>query len=195
MENKNFTKPDMNGLRWVVAQIKPNMLKKAFQNLQNQGFEYFAPCRWETVKSNNNFRRLEKLLFPGYIFVRCDISSGHISTLNATMGLSSVVRGTGTDAGIIPDGFIEELMFACGSGRAKETNIKTGDMVRLVEGPFVGVVGEVLSKDSNGRLRILFELMTATSKLTVDFKSVETVNEQIGIKVAGVIDKSPSRRS
>ena len=166
----------MNSLSWVVAQTKPNMLKKACQNLQNQGFEYFAPRRWETIKSNNNFRRVEKLLFPGYIFVRCDIESGHISTLNSTMGLSRVVRGAGTDIGIIPDGFIEELMFACGSDTATKANIKTGDMVRLVDGPFVGVVGEVLSTDSNGRLRILFELMAVTSKLTADSNSVEIVN-------------------
>lgn len=175
----------MNDLSWVVAQIKPNMLKKACQNLNNQGFEYFAPCRWETIKSNNNFRRVEKLLFPSYIFVRCDIGSGHISTLNATMGLSRVVRGTGKDAGIIPDGFIEELIFACGSGKITKANIKAGDMVRLVDGPFVGMAGEVLSADSNGRLRILFELMAGTSKLTADSNSVEIVNGQIGKKSGG----------
>jgi len=176
VETKIFIKPDMNDLSWVAVQIKPNMVKKACQNLQNQGFEHFAPCRWETIKSNNNFCRVEKLLFPGYIFVRCNIGSGHISTLNATMGLSRVVRGTGTDVGIIPDGFIEELMFACGSGTTTKANIKTGDMVRLVDGPFVGVVGEVLSTDSNGRLRILFELMAGTSKLTADLNSFEIVN-------------------
>ena len=176
METKILTKPDIDALRWVAAQIKPNMLKKSCKNLHNQGFEHFVPCRWETIKSGNNFRRVEKLLFPGYIFVRCNIGSGHISTLNATMGLSRVVRGTGTDAGIIPDGFIEELMIACGSGTTTKENIKTGNMVRLVDGPFVGVVGEVLSTDSNGRLRILFELMAATSKLTADSNSVEIVN-------------------
>ena len=169
----------MNELSWIAAQIKPNMLKKACRNLLDQGFEHFAPRRWETIKSNNNFRRVEKLLFPGYIFVRCDLGLGHISTLNATMGLSRVVRGTGTDAGVIPDGFIQELMFACEAGTTTKANIKSGDMVRLVDGPFVGVVGEVLSADSNGRLRILFELMAVTSKLTADTNSVEKVKGQI----------------
>ena len=114
--------------------------------------------------------------------MRCDINSGHISTLNATMGLSRLVRGTGKDAGIIPDGFIEELMFACKSSTTKKEYIKSGDMVRLVDGPFVGVVGEVLSADSSGRLRILFELMAVTSKLTADSNFVEIVNGQIGKK-------------
>ena len=120
VENKIITKTGTNDFRWVAAQIKPNMFKKACRNIHNQGFEHFAPCRWETIKSNNNFRRVERLLFPGYIFVRCDIGSGHISKLNATTGLSRVVSGTGTDAGIIPDGFIEELMFACDSGTTKK---------------------------------------------------------------------------
>ena len=182
MKNKTRGKTDMNKLSWVAAQIKPNMFKKACQNLHNQGFKHFAPSRKETIKSTNNFRRVEKLLFPGYIFVRCDTGSGHISTLNATMGISRVVRGTGKDAGIIPDGFIAELMFACESSTTKKQNIKTGDMVRLVDGPFVGVVGEVLSADSTGRLRILFELMAGTSKLTADANFVEIVNGQIGKK-------------
>ena len=100
----------MNDLSWVAAQIKPNMLKKVRQTLLNQGFEHFAPSRWKTIKSNNNFRRVEKLLFSSYIFVRCDIGSGHISSLNATIALSSVVRGAGKDVGIIPDDFVEALM-------------------------------------------------------------------------------------
>ena len=171
-----FIKSDTNDLKWVAAQIKPNMRRKACQNLQSQGFYYFAPLRWETIKSNKNFRRVEKLLFPGYMFIRCDIGAGHISSLNATIGLSSVVKGTGTNAGIIPDGFIEELMHTCGSSVVPKENVKTGDIVRLVDGPFVGVVGEVLSADPNGRLRILFELLAGTSRLTADKKSVEIVN-------------------
>jgi len=168
----------MNELSWVAAQIKPNMLKKACRNLHDQGFEHFVPRLCEAVKSNNTYRREEKLLFPGYIFVRCDLGSGHISTLNATIGLSRVVKGTGTDAGIIPDGFIEALRFACEAGTTTKANIKSGDMVRLVDGPFVGVVGEVLSADSNGRLRILFKLMAVTSKLTADANFVEIMHEQ-----------------
>lgn len=165
----------MSDLNWVAAQIKSNMLKKACQNLQNQGFEHFAPSRWETKKSNNDFRRVEKLLFPGYVFVRCNIHLGQVSTLNSTIGLSRIVTGAGTDAGIIPDGFIEELMFACASGTNTKKNIKTGDTVRVVDGPFFGAVGEVLSTDSNGRLRILFELMARKSKLTTDANSLEII--------------------
>ena len=64
----------------------------------------------------------------------------------------------------------------------KKANIKIGDKVRLVDGPFVGVVGEVLSANSNGRLRILFELMAGTSKLTADSNSVAIVNGLVGKK-------------
>ena len=40
-------------IKWVVAQLKPNMLSKVEVNLKNQSFEFFAPKREETVRSGN----------------------------------------------------------------------------------------------------------------------------------------------
>ena len=167
--------PDKRNLNWVAAQIKPNMLNKARQNLDNQESEYFAPCRVETIKSGNRFRRVERLLFPGYVFVRCDIHSQDIRTLNTTMGLSRVVRGLGSGPGIIPDAFVDALMVACDHGGVFKDQATAGQKVRFVDGPFVGMVGEVMSADANGRLRILFDLIAGARTLRVDANAVETI--------------------
>lgn len=168
--------PDISKLNWVAAQIKPNMLNKSRQNLDNQAFEYFVPRRLETVKSGNRFRRVERLLFPGYIFVRCDIHSQDIRTLNATMGLSRVVTGLGSGPGIIPDAFVDALIVACDHGGLLKDQVTAGQKVRFVDGPFVGMVGEVMSADANGRLRILFDLISGARTLGVDTNAVEIVN-------------------
>lgn len=178
MKQMTSPKPDKSDLNWVAAQIRPNMLKKACKNLENQAFEYFSPCRIETVKSGNRFRRVEKLLFPGYIFVRYDIHSRDISTLNATMGLSRLVRGLGNGPGIIPDSFVDALMVACDQWSLFKDKVSAGNQVRFVDGPFVGMVGEVISADVNGRLRILFDLIAGARTLTVDKNSVEIVPGQ-----------------
>lgn len=168
--------PDKSNLNWVAAQIKPNMLNKARKNLDNQKSEYFTPCRVETVKSGSRFRRVERLLFPGYIFVRCDIHSQDISTLNATMGLSRVVRGLGSGPGIIPDAFVDALMVACDHRGVFKDQVTAGKKVRFVDGPFVGMVGEVMSADADGRLRILFNLIAGARTLHVDTNAVEIIN-------------------
>jgi transcriptional antiterminator RfaH len=130
----------------------------------------------ETLKSGNRFQRVEKLLFPGYIFVRCDIHSQDIRTLNATMGLSRVVRGLGSGPGILPDAFVVSLMVACGHGGMFKDQVTAGQKVRIFDGPFVGLVGKVMSADANGRLRILIDLISGARTLSVDTNAVEIVN-------------------
>ena len=163
---------EKSSLQWVAAQIKPNMLKKTCWNLDNQKLEYFAPRRWETVKSNESFRRVEKLLFPGYIFVRCDVNSSDILTINSTKGVSKVVPGAGNGPGVIPDGFIRELMLACSSSPKATAELREGEKVRFFDGPFAGMIGEVMRVDVNGRLKILFEVLGGIRKLTVDNKQL-----------------------
>ena len=83
-----------SSLNWVVAQLKPNMLKKAELNLLRQSFEYYAPKELYTVRKGNLFKRVKKLLFPGYIFVKINILNRDLSTLGNTLGISKVLKNT-----------------------------------------------------------------------------------------------------
>lgn len=149
------------------------MLSKACKHLQNQSFVHFAPTRFETTKVGNEFKRIERLLFPGYIFVRCDLSAKELSELRSTVGLSRVVKGMGDGPGIIPDSFIDELKNACGLRAPSEEFFRQGDKVRLINGPFVGMVGEIMSSDSNGRLMLLFDIMAGARPVWVSSRSLE----------------------
>ena len=173
MKKVSLAQLPSKNLSWVVAQLRPNMLFKACKHLENQYFEYFAPSRFETMKAGNGFKRIERLLFPGYIFVRCDVNAKDLSALKSTIGLSRVVRGMGDGPGIIPDGFIEELKRASDLNASTEALLKQGDKVRLIDGPFVGMVGEILNADSNGRLRVLFDIMAGVRPMWVKSSSVE----------------------
>lgn len=160
-------------LDWVVAQLRPNMLSKACRHIENQNFEVFAPTRFETTKTSKKFRRTQKLLFPGYVFIRCDVNSNDVSALKATVGVSRVVRGIGGGPGVIPNLFIEELKRASRLGSSEAISLKNGDKVRLIDGPFVGMVGEIMSADTNGRLRVLFDLMSGVRPTWVKLNSIE----------------------
>ena len=48
-------------LKWVAAQIKPNMIKQVENHLTKQCFEFFAPRRQETVRYGNLFRKIHKI--------------------------------------------------------------------------------------------------------------------------------------
>lgn len=149
------------------------MLSKACKHLENQKFEYFAPIRSEIINAGNELKHKERLMFPGYIFVRCNFETKGLSALKSTIGLSRVVRGMGDGPGIIPDGFIEELRRVTELNASTKTLLKKGDKVRIINGPFVGIVGEIVNADSNGRLRILFNLMAGIRPMMVKSSIVE----------------------
>ena len=68
-----------SSLNWVVAQLKPNMLKKAELNLLRQSFEYYAPKELYTVRKGNLFKRVKKLL-SRLFFVKINILNRDLST-------------------------------------------------------------------------------------------------------------------
>ena len=83
-QNKNF--------KWVVAQLKPNMLNKALNNLKLQSYECLAPMKSETIRSGQLFKKIKKLIFPGYIFVKIDPESADVRKVNSTLGISKLLR-------------------------------------------------------------------------------------------------------
>lgn len=103
------------------------------------------------MKSCNGFKLIKRLLFPGYIFVRYEVETKVFSALKATIGLSKVVLGMGGGPGIIPDSFIKELKRANELDVSTNSPLKQGDKVRLIDDPFVAMIGEILNTDLTGR--------------------------------------------
>ena len=65
------------------------------------------------------FKKIHKLLFPGYIFVRINMNSKDIASINSTKGISRLIRRGDKKVGILPDDFIKNLR------NLSQDNIKT----------------------------------------------------------------------
>ncbi len=96
-------------LIWVVAQLKPNMVKKAELNLERQEFEYYSPKRKVTKRVGKIFKQSQKTLFPGYIFVRINPFSRDVVSVDSTYGISRLLRVDKKKIGTLPDSFINNL--------------------------------------------------------------------------------------
>ena len=161
---------------WVVAQLKPNMYLKAERHLKNQSFEFFAPKREETIRSKNLFRKIKKLLFPGYIFVKININSKDVLKINSTYGISSLLRRSDHKIGVLPEEFIKNLKkLSDVKLSSKLKKIVSGTKVKCIDGPFVGIVGEIINLDYNGRLKILFRVLENHRIVTLESRKVEVI--------------------
>lgn len=161
---------------WSVVQLKPNMLKKAKINLERQNFEYFAPTKNVTVRVGNIFKKINKLLFPGYIFVRVNLFSTDINSLDSTYGISKIVRVGQKKIGIIPNYCIENLKFLQTKfGHDYNKFDLEGRKVRWIQGPFTNLLGEIVNCDDNSRISVLFNILNSNKIIKTDFKNVEII--------------------
>jgi len=99
--------------RWYAVQCQPNRERGAASHLRNQDYEVFLP--WQR-KTRHHARRIESVLrpfFPGYLFLRLDLSCDRWRPINGTFGVVRLAM-QGDWPLQAPSGVIERLKDRCG---------------------------------------------------------------------------------
>lgn len=145
---------------WSAVSIKPNQAARAEANLNKQGFCYLAPKIDITKRKQNRFINKTELLFPGYIFILIDTDSDDVRKVQSTYGISNIVR-VGTQIGEVPKPFIDTLQasFAL-NNRFNRKPLVPGQQVKIIKGPFAGLIGKLSQVDTSARVKCLFNLIS-----------------------------------
>ncbi len=154
---------------WIVASTHPHKEPLAVDNLIRQGYTVYCPM---IRKTRRHARRLEQVLrplFPGYVFVGLDLAREPWRPIRSTYGVRTVVH-FGDKLGRLDPAFIEALRAREKEGAVAlpDQNFSPGDPVRLIGGPFDGLVGEILSVDARGRLMVLMSLLQQSVRVRVE---------------------------
>lgn len=154
---------------WYLAQIKPQAYRIAQRNLHRQEIPTFLPLHNVTRKERGRFVTRDVPLFPGYMFVAFDITSGALRKVNATLGVNRIVTVGDTPADI-PRHVVEGLRQRCDdSGRLDVPDAPgIGDEVTLVMGPFADFVATVEKLDPDQRIWVLIDLLGRKTRLAID---------------------------
>ena len=148
--------------RWYVAQTHPHAEEKAFAHLQRQGFRAYLP-RYR--KSRRHARKVDIVrapLFPGYLFVRLDVTAERWRPIRSTVGVMRLICDGDTPVAV-PEGIVEDII-------AKESEEglleitdpapwKPGDTVEVIHGPLTGQVGWFQRLADKDRIMVLLELL------------------------------------
>jgi len=145
---------------WSAVTIKPNQSRKAEANLSQQGFSYLAPKINVTKRQQNRFINKSELLFPGYIFVLINTDSSDVRKVQSTHGISNIIR-VGNRIGEIPEPFIQTIKssFVLNHNFHAET-LAPGQQVKIIKGPFAGLIGKLSQVDTSARVKCLFNLIS-----------------------------------
>jgi len=167
---------------WYVLHSKPRKEDFLLDQLKSHGFEAYCPfLRVTTV--NPRARKLRPY-FPGYVFLQVDLGQHKASALQWMPGATGFVSFNGIPARV-PEGLVPSLR-----QRVEEINefggelfhgLKTGDSVRIVEGPFRGYEAIFDAKlPGSERVRVLLKLLQQRRQFPLELE-------------AGQIQRNPKR--
>jgi transcription antitermination factor NusG len=107
-------------------------------------------------------------LFPGYIFVILNLSRDRWRSVNSTTGVASLVMGVDKPMAV-PSGVVEGLITRESYGTIRlDSDLKVGDRVRILSGPFAETLCNIERLDDRGRVRVLLEIMGGQVMAQVD---------------------------
>jgi transcription antitermination factor NusG len=161
---------------WFAAYTFGNHEKRVAETLAGKGLEHFLPLYQSVRRWSDRRVRLQRPLFPGYVFVRMATQE----KLNVQK-IQGVVRLVGFNGQLtaLPDDEIEILR------RALTTEIAAvphpfraaGARVRIVRGPLAGLSGLTVRRKGSTRVVLSIELIQRSVIVDMDAADLESIHE------------------
>ena len=125
--------------------------------LDGRGFEVFLPTIGVWSSRAGVKHRIRRPLFPGYLFVRDELSGARYVELLKARGLVGVLGGQDGGPGEIPDTEIDAIRALVNSElpASPYPYLQTGQRVRITEGPLTGVEGVLVDRRPGQSLLVL----------------------------------------
>ena len=152
---------------WYAIHSRPKQEIRAFENLQNQGFEAWLPMISVEKLRRGRVSEVIEPMFSRYLFIRLDTHNTNWTPIRSTLGVSRLVS-FGNRPAPIADELIQALRQM--PDRAPERLLQPGQAVRVIEGPLKGL--EAIYQHADGELRamVLVELLSKQHSVMVEMQ-------------------------
>ncbi len=159
----------LNQRFWYLIHTKPRMEKQAEENLSRQGFETYLPRAKLRRRRNNRYIKVIEAFFPRYLFIYLSTQTDNWAPIRSTLGVSRLIQFGGIPA-IVPVELLETLKAnedELGFQEIEKREMKMGDRVSIIDGPFAGYSGIYNKKKSTERVSILLDIVGKRSEVTI----------------------------
>jgi len=118
----------------------------------------------------------EEKIFPGYVLVEMIVTDDSWYVVRNTPNVTGFV-GSGTIPTPISDAEIQFLQKRMGVEEPKyKIDVKTGDLVRIMDGPFKDYEGKVSeTDDEKGKVKVLVSIFGRETPLELDFLQIKKI--------------------
>ncbi|WP_106832068.1 UpxY family transcription antiterminator [Parabacteroides pacaensis] len=145
--------------RWIAVLVQVNCEKKTATKLGKAGYETYIPTQQEVHQWSDRKKKVDRLIMPMVVFVRANVLEEEWlrgqSYIFKLLALPGTVEDKKKFATPIPDYQIERLKFLLENAEDEVTlvsNLKVGDIVRVISGPLKGLEGVVSTADEKSSI-------------------------------------------
>lgn len=167
----------MSNKNWFVVHTKPRKENVALDNLQRQGFAAYCPQTIQPKRRRQCWRQVAEPLFPRYLFVQLNVGVDNFSPIRSTVGVVGLVR-FGNHAAVMPESAIEAIQHQeqeMKNTDAEHPHWQKGDVVEILEGPFMGLKGIFQKKESIERVSLLLDILGQQNRFSINYNCLAPV--------------------
>lgn len=154
---------------WYVVHTRPRQELIALENLQRQGYSCYLPKIRINKPSASKLVLIDEPMFPRYLFISVDplFQTKGSSPIRSTRGVHELVR-----FGLEPAQIAFEILRAIYERESvqlkqPDSPFKTGDRVKVIDGPLAGLESIYQAKTGEERSMILLDLLSRPLKVRV----------------------------
>jgi transcriptional antiterminator RfaH len=160
----------MSDVRWYLIHSKARQEEVAELNLRLLGVETFCPRLRELKSTRSKTQGEGEVLFPGYFFVRVDMTTEYRKVTYAH-GVLRVVK-FGAAPAVVEEEIIDSIKERVDNGLVvlpPPSSLKSGQIVRIEKGPFHGFEA-IFEQELNGtqRVALLMKTVAFQGRMVID---------------------------
>lgn len=164
-----------NNRSWYLVVTKPQSEFKAQENLLRQGYETYLPLVQTSYRRNGRNVKRTEAFFPRYLFISLNKETDNWSPIRSTIGVAGLIRFGGLPA-VVPENLVINLKnnedeFGLQSIEKKE--LKQGDKVEIIDGPFQGHNAIYQKMKSAERVSVLLDIVGKNTQVTLSIHELE----------------------
>ncbi|MDP3284142.1 MAG: UpxY family transcription antiterminator [Desulfobacterales bacterium] len=165
---------------WYVLHTKSRFENVVHEGLTKKSIEVFLPK--VLVRSRRVDRKImiRIPLFPGYLFVKSDLTPGRHIEIVKTAGVVRLVGNQGGPLPVSPETIESLKIMTAGDGKILTgTVFKKGDRVIVISGPLEGVMGTFARSGKIGRVIVNIEALGQFASVEVDEEDIEVLTQKL----------------
>lgn len=164
--------------KWYLVYSKPRQEKLAEINLERQGYRVWLPRMRVSRRRSGRWIEAIEPVFPRYLLIRLDAGGDNFAPIRSTRGVSGLVR-IGMEPAVVPDPVVERLRGAADPASGlllpELAELRSGDPVEIIDGPFRGLRGIFQARSGEERVLILLNILGQANRVKLSSHQVAAV--------------------